>query len=262
MERISGSSGSLSIQHSASVDKSTQTTVQDISLSPPRDVSPTDSLQKQANEALDRAEAATKEAKQLGIDLAKKEFVNKMITLGLSTVALGLAIATTILTGGTGAPLVALAGAAFLLSIADAGCALYDWRNKAGGGEGLAMGGDSLANAVHALATTLGSSDESAKSWGRNTSVISRLALTLATIWTGFAAPAASVVGSAASYMSGISTAKISASSIWGAYMDATPKTSDRKQELENMVAVLEGRLDQMLTDLIPKSEANQVVTS
>lgn len=239
--------------------KGTQTEQNELTLPLPREVCLTDTLQKQANDALDKAETAATEAQKLGDDLAKKEFIGKMVSLGISTVALGLAITATILTGGTGAPLVALASANFLLSIADVGCALYDWRSKANGGDGLAMKGDALANVVNMIATRLGASEESAKTWGRNVSVVGRLSLTLATIWTGFFAPAAAVSGSVSSYMSGISSAKISASQLWSAYNTIDTKSQDQKQELENNIRETEGRIDQMLHDLIPSHQLLQI---
>ncbi|CAH0536022.1 hypothetical protein [Vibrio marisflavi] len=256
MKPVEASSINLPVPQFA--NKAAQTDLKDISIPQPREVSQTDTLQKKANDALDKAESATLDAKKLGVDLAKKEFVGKMISLGIATVALGLAVAATILTGGTGLPLVALASASFLLSIADASCALYDWRSKAGGGEGLAMGGDALANVVKEIATKCGANEESAKTWGRNVSVAGRLSLTLATIWTGFFAPAASLSGNVASYMSGISSAKISASQIWSAYNTVSTKSQDQKQELDVDIKVMEGRLDQMLEDLIPQNEVAQ----
>ncbi|MCL9783337.1 hypothetical protein M9194_18050 [Vibrio sp. S4M6] len=239
--------------------RGTQTEYDDLSLPSPRVASSVVPLQKQANEALDKAEFSIIEAKKLGVDLAKKEFVGKMVSLGIATVALGLAIAATILTGGTGIPLVALASANFLLSVADVSCALYDWRSKANGGDGLSMEGDALANVVHLLATHLGASEETAQTWGRNVSVLSRLSLTLATIWTGFFAPAASLSGSATSVMSGLSSAKISASQVWSAYNTIDTKSDDKKQELETDIKVMEGRLDQMLHDLIPSIDSPQL---
>lgn len=139
-----------------------------------------------------------------GVKLAKKQFLLKLFGLGASSTVLGVAIIATIATGGLGIPLLALTGVATALATADAGCAYQHYRDKAKGGKGLEMKGDSIANAVYYLAKATGNFDgdsasaKTARKWGSSVSIVSRAVLALATLWTGFFQPT-NVTGQAAS---------------------------------------------------------------
>lgn len=157
-------------------------------------------LQNHANDAL-------KHAKEIGINLAKKDFFFKMLGVVVSGMALGVAVAATVLTGGGAVPLTVLVGGAFLLAVSDAGCAFRNWRDKASDDPnrpGMAMGNDSVANAVHFLATKINADQKTANYCAKAVSLALRASLTAATIWAGFF-NTAFVAGSTGSLLGGIS---------------------------------------------------------
>lgn len=135
------------------------------------------------------AKEAADEAKKVGVDLAKSGFFSKLASVAFAGIALGVSIAATILTGGAGVPLLIASGVAFTLAVADAGCAFADWRSKAAGGEGLAMGSDSIANALNALLGKMGVNDDRAQWWGKAVSISSRVALAVGTLWSAVVSP-------------------------------------------------------------------------
>lgn len=137
----------------------------------------------------------------------------------MAGVGLGLSIAATVLTGGAGIPVMAMSGVAFALVVSDAGCAFADWQNKAGGGNGLKMGSDALANAVYAMLNKMGMNDENATYWANTTSVILKTALTVSTLWCS-ATSAASVPGAVGSALSMIKMGKSTTSSVAGMGLD------------------------------------------
>lgn len=140
-------------------------------------------IENKAEQTRNEAIQASDEAKKLGVNLAKSGFMAKLGSLALSGAGLGVAIAATVLTGGAALPLVIVSGIGFTLAVADAGCAFADWREKAGGGEGLAMGGDAIGNGVNALLAKMGVNEGRALWWSKVASVSSRVALTVGTLW-------------------------------------------------------------------------------
>ncbi|WP_299491674.1 hypothetical protein [uncultured Shewanella sp.] len=166
-----------------------------------------------------RSTELDQKAKDNGVDLAKKNFFKALFNVALAGVGLGLSIAATVLTGGAGIPVMAMSGVAFALVVSDAGCAFADWRSKAGGGDGLKMGSDALANAVYAMLDKMGMNDENATYWANTTSVVLKTALTVSTLWCS-AASAASVPGAVGSALSMIKMGKSTTSSVAGMGLD------------------------------------------
>lgn len=146
-------------------------------------------IQSKAQQTRDEAKVAADEAKKVGVDLAKSGFFSKLASVAFAGIALGVSIAATILTGGAGVPLLIASGVAFTLAVADAGCAFADWRSKAAGGEGLAMGSDSIANALNILLSKMGVNDDRAQWWGKAVSISSRVALAVGTLWSAVVSP-------------------------------------------------------------------------
>lgn len=146
-------------------------------------------IQSKAQLTRDEAKVAADEAKKVGVDLAKSGFFSKLASVAFAGIALGVSIAATILTGGAGVPLLIASGVAFTLAVADAGCAFADWRSKAAGGEGLAMGSDSIANALNILLSKMGVNDDRAQWWGKAVSISSRVALAVGTLWSAVVSP-------------------------------------------------------------------------
>ena len=146
-------------------------------------------IQSKAQLTRDEAKVAADEAKKVGVDLAKSGFFSKLASVAFAGIALGVSIAATILTGGAGVPLLIASGVAFTLAVADAGCAFTDWRSKAVGGEGLAMGSDSIANALNILLSKMGVNDDRAQWWGKAVSISSRVALAVGTLWSAVVSP-------------------------------------------------------------------------
>ncbi|MCU8041019.1 hypothetical protein ACRN98_14305 [Shewanella oncorhynchi] len=146
-------------------------------------------IQSKAQLTRDEAKVAADEAKKVGVDLAKSGFFSKLTSVAFAGIALGVSIAATILTGGAGVPLLIASGVAFTLAVADAGCAFADWRSKAAGGEGLAMGSDSIANALNLLLSKMGVNDDRAQWWGKAVSISSRVTLAVGTLWSAVVSP-------------------------------------------------------------------------
>lgn len=146
-------------------------------------------IQSKAQLTRDEAKVAADEAKKVGVDLAKSGFFSKLASVAFAGIALGVSIAATILTGGAGVPLLIASSVAFTLAVADAGCAFADWRSKAAGGEGLAMGSDSIANALNILLSKMGVNDDRAQWWGKAVSISSRVALAVGTLWSAVVSP-------------------------------------------------------------------------
>ncbi|WP_298773350.1 hypothetical protein [uncultured Shewanella sp.] len=132
---------------------------------------------------IERAQQLEQKAKDNGIELAKKAFFKAIFNVALAGLGLGLAIAATAFTNGAGIPVLAATGVAFALVVSDAGCAYADWSSKARGNDGLKMGSDTIANAVHSMLDNMGVNSKNSTHWANTTSVISRTALTLGTLW-------------------------------------------------------------------------------
>ncbi|MBL0526840.1 hypothetical protein JD490_18255 [Aeromonas dhakensis] len=147
------------------------------------------------NELQQTADEATQKARQCGVDMAKRSFIAKVLTLVAASAVLVAAALVTSFTGGAGIPLLALAGVGFAMAVGDVACAYKDWQSKKQGGEGLAMGGDALGNAIHWLGKRCGASDEKAERIATYTSLLTRGALAVGTVAIGgflpVAAPAA-----------------------------------------------------------------------
>ncbi|RXV65277.1 protein EseG [Burkholderia stabilis] len=150
---------------------------------------------------VEQARKSHDKAMALGVDTARRKFMVQALALAAASVGLGAAIAATVLSGGAGVPLLALAGLAFSLASADTACALYEWRSRAAGGEGLSMAGDSLANVIYVVGKRCHASNEHAKKIASYGSIGLRGALTVSTLFTAFFAPSPSV-GTAVSALS------------------------------------------------------------
>lgn len=151
--------------------------------------------------AVEQARQSHDRAKALGVDTARRKFMVQALALAAASVGLGAAIAATVLSGGAGVPLLALAGLAFSIASADTACALYEWRSKAAGGEGLPMAGDSLANVIYAMGKRCHTSNEYATKIASYGSIGLRGTLTVSTLFTAFFSPSPSV-GTAVSALS------------------------------------------------------------
>ncbi|UCQ38682.1 protein EseG [Edwardsiella piscicida] len=136
---------------------------------------PLDQLRAQAQEAEQKAKAC-------GVDMAKRSFVAKVLTLVAASAVLITAALITGLTAGAGVPLLALASIGFTIAVGDVACAAYDWNHKKNGGEGLAMGSDAIGNAIHWLGKVSGASDERARQVAAYGSLLARSAITVSTV--------------------------------------------------------------------------------
>ncbi|PHV11471.1 hypothetical protein [Chitinimonas sp. BJB300] len=154
---------------------------------------------------MEDASMAAEKAESCGVDLARRGFMVKLCGLAIAGLGLGIAVAVTALTAGAGTPLLVLAGVGFALALADTSCALYDWRSRAGGGTGLPMEGNAIANGVYVLARKLNANEETAGKVATYTSMGVRSALTVANILTGFFNPV-SAAGSVAHAMTILGT--------------------------------------------------------
>ncbi|WP_312978126.1 protein EseG [Atlantibacter sp.] len=133
----------------------------------------------------EKAKVADSAAKQCGVDMAKRSFVAKVLTLVAASAVVVAAALVTGFTGGAGVPLLALAGVGFAMAVSDVACAYKDWQSKKQGGEGFAMGGDALGNAIHWLCKRCDASDEKAKQIANVLSLLTRGALAVGTVAIG-----------------------------------------------------------------------------
>ncbi|KWN79803.1 hypothetical protein [Burkholderia ubonensis] len=155
------------------------------------------------SDVVERASESRDKAKALGVDTAKRQFVVQALALAAASIGLGAAIAATVLSAGAGTPLLALAGLGFALASADTACALYEWRSKAAGGDGLPMAGDSMGNMIHAAGKSCHASNAQAQKIAAYASMGLRSALSLGALFTAFFVPAPSV-GAAVSTLSAL----------------------------------------------------------
>lgn len=125
------------------------------------------------------------EAKQQGVEIAKRSFFKELINVGIASVGLGLSIAATLFTAGATMPLLIGSSITFGLAVADAGCAYANWHSQAKGGEGLKLGSDTIANAVYRLLNKAGMSSDSAENWSKYTSAFLRSGLVVGTLCSG-----------------------------------------------------------------------------
>ncbi len=164
-----------------------------VALSPPKEKEQLTPVKAMADEALEKAGQAEADAKKMGIAKAKREVIGKCLAAAGALLGFCVAIAVTLLSGGAGVPLLALAGVGFAVAGLDAVCAVADHDNKLKGKEGLAMGSDAIGNGIHFLLTKAGVSDGRAKDVAKVGSKVLNGGLTIATALTGVFAPAAGI---------------------------------------------------------------------
>lgn len=133
------------------------------------------------------------EAKQQGVEIAKRSFFKELLNVGIASVGLGLSIAATLFTAGATMPLLIGSSITFGLAVADAGCAYANWHSQAKGGEGLKLGSDTIANAVYRLLNKAGMSSDSAENWSKYTSAFLRSGLVVGTLCSGGAVTTATL---------------------------------------------------------------------
>lgn len=133
------------------------------------------------------------EAKQQGVEIAKRSFFKELLNVGIAGVGLGLSIAATLFTAGATMPLLVGSSITFGLAVADAGCAYANWHSEAKGGEGLKLGADAIANGVYRLLNRAGMTNDSAENWAKYTSAFLRSGLVVGTLCSGGAVTTATL---------------------------------------------------------------------
>lgn len=203
------------------------------------------------------ADEASKKAKDCGVDIAKRSFFTKLLTLVAASAVLVAAALVTGLTGGAGIPLLVLAGVGFAMAVGDVACAYKDWQSKKQGGEGLAMGGDSLGNALHWLAKQCGASDDKAKKIATYGSLLTRGALAVGSVAVGGLLPVATtgalhygVLGTS------IGNAALTSASAFPTASSAFKAAQQKKEELEAAKAQAK---QEMLQQLQGQRQADQL---
>ncbi|WGL98731.1 hypothetical protein QE177_02130 [Arsenophonus sp. aPb] len=133
------------------------------------------------------------EAKQQGVEIAKRSFFKELLNVGIAGVGLGLSIAATLFTAGATMPLLVGSSITFGLAVADAGCAYANWHSEAKGGEGLKLGSDAIANGVYRLLNRAGITNDRAEDWAKYTSAFLRAGLVVGTLYSGGAVTTATL---------------------------------------------------------------------
>lgn len=211
----------------------------------------------------DKAKTADAEAKKCGVDIAKRGFFTKLLTLVAASAVLVAAALVTGLTGGAGIPLLVLAGVGFAMAVGDVACAYKDWQSKKQGGEGLAMGGDSLGNLLHWLALKCVDNPDSpegkekAKKFATYGSLLTRGALAVGTVAVGGFLPVATT-GALHYGVLGTTIGKAGLDVATGALTaNATLRGADKQaHEKKSVEAKAKHEVAQPLLDQIGKQQA------
>jgi hypothetical protein len=142
-----------------------------------------------AERLLDKAKDKAKDARQMGVDVAKTTFWKKMITVAASAVAVGVAIGLTAISFGGAAPLLGLACATMAVAIGDAVCTYRNYKNTEAEANHqplpyakLPAGNSFLANVGYKAATMLGASESTAQLVGKGLAVVVGGGLVISTI--------------------------------------------------------------------------------
>ena len=159
----------------------------DLEVSKPLDLGPV------IEQRINQSKQYYDEAKQQGIEIAKRSFFKELLNVGVAGSGLGLSLAATLLTGGTTIPLLIASSVTFGLAVADAGYAYADWHSKAKGREGLKLGADSIANGVCLFLNKVGMASSSAENWAKYTSALLRAGLAVGTLCTSGAVTTATL---------------------------------------------------------------------
>ncbi|MCL9780669.1 hypothetical protein M9194_04360 [Vibrio sp. S4M6] len=208
-----------------------------------------DPLKKAQDKQTERINELQDKAKQAGIILAKRTFFKEIFNVGIATLGFGLSIAASVLTGGAGLPLAAASGVAFVLAVSDAGCAYMDWQDRKHGGEGLKMGSDSISNVVYQTLSKMGLRDSRAQWWAKATSVISRVGLTIGTLYSGTVHPA-SLTGAVGSALATAKMVKLDLSSAGDkAFGFVLGNTQEAKERTEKKADQSKHNLDKLIAN-------------
>lgn len=147
-----------------------------------------------ANSLLKEAQDKVKEARQMGVDVAKTTFWKKMLGVAVSAVAVGVAAGLTALSFGAATPLLGLACASMAVSIGDAACSYGNYKNAQADANQqplpypkLRQGGNTLmGNVGYHLASALGGSTEVCKGAGAVLGGVVGLGLAASTVALSF----------------------------------------------------------------------------
>ena len=147
----------------------------------------TDLLENTLVETTQKAQKSDSEAKKQGVCLAKKSFLFRMFAIPLVMLGVGLSVASVVASGGAALPIAiaVIVGAVALLFVADSITACVDWRLKKNGGDGLALGADSVGNVLFYALNKLGVKEETSFAWARRVSIPYRVMLTIANLTFG-----------------------------------------------------------------------------
>lgn len=143
------------------------------------------------SELKSKAIESDNEARKCGVEVARRTFFARLIALASSTLLLVSSALLTGVTGGVGAPALALASVGFVIAVGDVVCAGYDLLNKGKGGDGLPKGFDSIANAIYWISGKCGVDEDKSSKIASYVSTLVRGALTFSNILIAFLLPVA-----------------------------------------------------------------------
>lgn len=116
------------------------------------------------------------------VDLAQKTFVAKLISVAI----MGTMVASSVIAAGV---IPVALSSVFVMASIDAGCAYYNWQQKAHGRTALPFEADSVANAVYGLARCFGAPELAAKQSGTMFSAAARAVLMTVSVMADFLYP-------------------------------------------------------------------------
>ena len=136
------------------------------------------------------SEAATSSysiAQEQGVELAEKSFCSRLAAFAFATLGVGLSVLSVIFSGGAALPIgiAVVVGVVAIFLVSDTITAYVDWRMKLHGGEGLALGADSIGNCMYWIFQKVGINKESAFKWARRISIPNRVVFTIANLLIG-----------------------------------------------------------------------------
>ncbi|WP_279205464.1 hypothetical protein [Obesumbacterium proteus] len=156
-------------------------------------------------------------------------FIQHLIRFAISAASFGLAVAATVLSGGTGIPIAAVTGAAMLIAAGDTCCALYNLIQVRNDREPLQTNNDCIVFLVKKLMQNC-CADHSAELAGDVASFTIRATISLSSVLLAQFLPAAHLSGSTAELLGDVSVGINGLLTVVGGLLDAHTAHIERRQ--------------------------------
>ncbi|WP_145558799.1 hypothetical protein [Yersinia mollaretii] len=190
-------------------------------------------------------------------------FIQHLVRFAMSTTSFGLAIAATVLSGGAGIPIAAVAGAAMIIAAGDACCALYNLIQVRNDREPLQTNNDCIVLLVKKLMQNC-CSERSTEIIGDVASFVIRAGVALSSVLFPQLLSAAHLPGSTAELLGDISIGVTGSLTVIGGVLDTHMAQIKRRQKDAVETSTSEDAQtqtdDSALSEEMIQSMVNQVV--